>query len=140
MVYCQVNLTFLWKRRVSVRKQIFFVFDVISGQPRTDALLKNQQGWDYPLCLGMPRYLHNRLRISGMSGCAVVRRREQLRKKVLELMAFPKVDPQPERREEAQQLHRPALVRQGMIAVAIDNPARAETDSTMRDLSGVSLV
>ena len=31
------------------------------------------------------------------------------------------------------------FVRQGMIAVAIDNPARAEADSVLRDLSGVSL-
>ncbi|NKB70066.1 MAG: hypothetical protein GKR89_23585 [Candidatus Latescibacteria bacterium] len=31
------------------------------------------------------------------------------------------------------------FVRQGMIAVAVDNPARAETDSALRDLSGVSL-
>jgi hypothetical protein len=31
------------------------------------------------------------------------------------------------------------FVRQGMIAVAVDNPARAEADSGLRDLSGVSL-
>ena len=31
------------------------------------------------------------------------------------------------------------FVRQGMIAVAVDNPARAEADSALRDLSGVSL-
>jgi len=31
------------------------------------------------------------------------------------------------------------FVRQGMIAVAVDNPARAEAESALRDLSGVSL-
>ena len=31
------------------------------------------------------------------------------------------------------------FVRQGIISVAVDNPARAETESALRDLSGVSL-
>jgi hypothetical protein len=39
-------------------------------------------------------------------------------------------------RDNCMALH---FVRQGMIAVAVDNPARAEAESALRDLSGVSL-